>query len=301
VIKKILIGTSALLILNGCSPAAVSQMAQMGGGLMGGSPMAPTQNTAQTAALATTASAPAMNQLPVGCIARNAGGSASFTQMITEKVVSLAINSALESVTGNKEVKIPAKITNTCEADKRLAYLKKLTEDFSKDIDSANQDILASVEQTKEVQKLQAEIDHKKKTLDEAQYNGGVTEDNEKTLALIKDAKIIDKKKYSAAMGKLALATPISGYMIVGWDKEILEFAKDNMIWGIQNVGAIKDVASQLTTTIKVLPTLASLTTSPLYDGRVDQTIAKKEAAKAIKDDAAVAAKAEEENGFGDA
>ncbi len=236
-----------------------------------------------------------------GCIPRSGGGSPSFTQMITQKVVSLAIEAALKEINGDANVQVPQKIMDTCSADKRLAYLKTLTEDFSKGIDNANKDILASVEQTKEVQKLQAQIDHKTKTLDEAEYNEGVTEDNTKMLALMKNAKVIDKAKYSAAMGKLAIATPINGYMVVGWDKEILEFAKDNPMWGIQNVMAVKDVASQLMTVIEVLPTLSSLATSPLYDGRVDPEIAKAAGASQMKTDKEVAANAEAENGFGDA
>ena len=236
-----------------------------------------------------------------GCVPRMSGKSPSLTQMITQKVVAIAIEAALKKVAGDANVQVPEKIMDTCAADKRLAYLQTLTKDFSKGIDNANKDILASVEQTKEVQKLQAQIDHKKSTLDEAEYNEGVTEDNEKMLALMKDAKVVDKEKYSAAMGKLAIATPINGYMVVGWDKEILEFAKDNPVWGIKNVGAVKDIGSQLMTVIEILPTLSSLATSPLYDGRVDPAIAKAAGEEQMKTDKEVAAKAEEENGFGDA
>jgi len=89
--------------------------------------------------------------------------------------------------------------------------------------------------------------------------------------------------------------------MVIGWDKEILEFAKDNPIWGIENVGAVKDVASQLMTVIEVLPTLSSLATSPLYDGRVDPEIAKQAGADQMKADEEIIAKTEKENGFGDA
>lgn len=240
------------------------------------------------------------NNLPSNCVPRNSSESLSFTQRITEKIVTHIIDSALKDVSTNKHVKIPKKITNTCEADQRLAYVRTLTKSFAADINNANADILSSVEQTKEIQKLQEEINHKKKTLDEAEFNEGVSEDNSKTFELIKNAKVVDKKKYSSAMGKLALATPINGYIIVGWDKEILEFAKDNIVWGIKNLSALKDVASQLTTTIKVLPTLTSLTTSPFYDGRVDEDIAKKAAQEAIKKEEEIAKAAAEENGFDD-
>ncbi|MDF1875241.1 hypothetical protein JHD48_05810 [Sulfurimonas sp. SAG-AH-194-I05] len=291
-IKKILISATAALVLTGCNAAQLQQVAS---GVM-------SQRTQQTQPATTSLAAAktAAQARKKGCVARSAGGSPSFTQMITQKVLELAINAALESAAGDNKVQVPAKIMDTCQADQRLAYLKALTLNFSQDIDNANKDILASVEQTKEVQKLQAQIDHKKKTLDESEYNDGVTQDNEKTLDLIKDAKIIDTAKYSAAMGKLAIATPITGYMIVGWDKEILEFAKDNMVWGLKNISVLKDVGSQLKTTITVLPTLASLTTSPLYNGRVDESIAKEAAEAEIKDDKEVAAKAEAENGFGD-
>jgi len=291
-IKNILISSAAVFMLAGCIPT--SQLTNVASSMS-----SLTGNKALTAA-STVQSATTKDNSATGCIPRMSGGSTSFTQMITQKIVTLAIESALEKVSGNANVQVPTKIMDTCTADKRLAYLQKLTKDFSKNIDNANKDILASVEQTKEVQKLQAQIDHKKKTLDEAEYNEGVTQDNEEMLKLIKDAKIIDKEKYSAAMGKLAISTPLNGYMILGWDKEILEFAKDNMLWGIQNVGAVKDVASQLTTTIKVLPTLASLTTSPLYNGRVDEDIAKKAGEAQIKTDKEIAEKVAQDNGFED-
>lgn len=229
------------------------------------------------------------------CIPRMAGGATSFTQMVTEKVLSLAIEEALKSVEGAKNIKIPTKIKDTCEADKRLKYLQTLTKNFEDNIANANEDILASVEQTKEIQTLQEEILHKKKSLSEAEYKESVVEDNSKLLDLIKNAKVKNKAKYSAAMGKLAIATPINGYAAVAWDKEILEFAKDNMIWGLQNVGALKTIATQLTTTIKILPALTSLTTSPMYNGKVDKKIAQKAAKASIKSDTKIAAAAEAE------
>jgi len=286
-LKNILLGTATVVMLAGCNVAQVSNLATQA--------MNHSSEIGQATDMAT--------QSTTGntkCVARHAGGSTSFTQMATEQVLKYTIDTALSDISENKNVQIPKRITNTCEADKRLAYLKELTQNFNNDLDNANKDILASVEQTKEIQKLQEEIAHKKKTLDEAEFNEGVTEDNEKTLELIKNAKVIDKKKYSEAMGKLALATPINGYVIVGWDKEILEFSKDNIPWAIQNAGAIKDIASQLTGTVKILPTLASLTTSPLYEGRVDEDIAKEASQDAIKKDEEIAMAAAEENGFND-
>lgn len=229
------------------------------------------------------------------CIPRMSGGSTSFTQMVAEKVLSLAIENALKSVEGAENIKIPARIKDTCEADKRLKYLQVLTKNFENNIANANEDILASVEQTKEIQTLQEEILHKKKSLSEAEYKDSVVEDNSKLLKLIKNAKVKDKAKYSAAMGKLAIATPINGYAAVAWDKEILEFAKDNMIWGLKNISSLKTMASQLTTTIKILPTLTKLTTSPLYNGRVDKKIAKRAAKASIKSDKKIAKSAESE------
>lgn len=287
-IKKILISTAAILILGGCNAAQLTEVAS--GALSNAT--APSTTTAKSVST--------NGALPAGCIPRNGGGSTSFTQMVTEKLVSIAINSALESTVGDNNIKAPAKIMDTCTADKRLAYVKTLTDKFAGYIDQANKDILASVEQTKEVQKLQEEIAHKEKTLEEAEYNEGVTKDNAKTLELIENATIVDKKKYSEAMGKLAIATPTIGYVIVGWDKEILEFAKDNMVWGVSNVGSVTDVGSQLMTTMEVLPALASLTTSPLYDGKVDEDVAKKAAEKSIKEAKEVEAAAAAENGFDD-
>ncbi len=229
------------------------------------------------------------------CIPRMSGGSTSLTQMVTKKVLSLAIESALKSVAGAKNIQIPTPLTNTCEADNRLKYLKTITGGFEKNIANANEDILASVSQTKEIQTLQEEIAHKKKSLKEAEYRDSVVEDNTKLLKLIGKAKVKDRAKYSAAMGKLAIATPIMGYMVLGWDKEILEFAKDDIVWGLQHVKDLVTVASQLKTTISVLPTLTSLATSPLYNGKVDKNIAKRAANKAIKTDKKIASEAEAE------
>ena len=293
-IKKIIISSAAMLVLGGCNSAQLTDLANS----VVLSPTAPASSNFDKSLASTPSEESA--RLAAGCIPRMSGGSTSFTQMITDKVVTLAIEAALKEVAGDANVQVPSKIMDTCIADKRLAYLQSLTKEFSNVIDTANKDILASVEQTQEVQKLQAQIDHKKKTLDEAEYNEGVTEDNEKMLVLMENAKVVDKEKYSAAMGKLAIATPINGYMIIGWDKEILEFAKDNIVWGMKNVGAVKDVASQLMTVIEVLPTLSSLATSPLYDGRVDPDIAKQAGADQMKEDEEVAKLAAEDNGFGD-
>jgi len=267
--------------------SAVSMLSAFGLGdiasaVTGGSKQAPSQAT-HVAKKAT------------NCIPRMAGGSPSFTQMVTKEVLSLAIESALKSVEGAENIKIPTPIKDTCEADKRLKYLQTITKSFQNNIANANEDILASVEKTKEIQTLEEEILHKKKSLDEAEYKESVVEDNSKLLELIKDAKVKDKAKYSAAMGKLAIATPITGYVAVAWDKEILEFAKDNMIWGIQNIGALKTMANQLKTTIMVLPTLTSLASSPLYNGKVDKKIAKEAAKRSIKADKKIASEAEAE------
>jgi len=229
------------------------------------------------------------------CIPRMSGGNPSFTQMVTEQVLSLVIGEALKSVEGAENIKVPTRIKDTCEADKRLKYLQTLTKSFGDNIANANEDILASVEKTKEIQTLQEEILHKKKSLDEAEYKESVIEDNSKLLKLIENAKVTDKAKYSAAMGKLAIATPITGYTVVAWDKEILEFAKDNMIWGIQNVGSLKTMGTQLIETVQILPTLTSLATSPMYDGKVDKKIAKAAAKTAIKSDEKIASAAEAE------
>jgi len=289
-IKKIIISGIAILVLGGCNSAQLTDAMNSATGA----------SNSSKSTIPTLAEKASETTSKVGCIPRASGGSTSFTQIITQKIVTMAIESALKEVAGDTNVQVPERIMDTCIADKRLAYLLSITKDFSKGIDTANQDILASVEQTKEVQKLQAQIDHKKNTLDEAEYNEGVTEDNEKMLALMENAKVVDKKKYSEAMGRLAIATPITGYMIAGWDKEILEFAKDNISWGIKNVGAIKDIASQLITVVEVLPALTSLASSPLYDGRVDPEIAKAAGESQMKTDKEIVAKAEEENGFGD-
>ena len=291
-VKNVIVASVIAFGLIGCNSA---QLMSAANSAMGSS---------SATSAATTSSLAAANggaALAKGCVPRMSGGSASFTEMITEQLVNAAIEAALKEVVGDQNIVIPTKIMDTCTADKRLAYVKSITRDFAIGVDEANRNILASVEQTQEIQKLQAQMDHKKKTLSEADYYEEIADDNEQMLILMENAKVTDTAKYSAAMGELAIATPATGYTIVGWDKEILEFAKDNIAWGIKNVGSVTDLGSQLSTMVQILPTLASLTTSPLYDGRVDEAIAKKAGEAQIKSDEEIAAKAEAENGFGDA
>jgi len=234
------------------------------------------------------------------CIPRDAGGSASFTQMITKKILTVAIDEALKSMTGDKSIESPRPIMDTCEADKRLVYLTKLTNDFNGVIVEANKDIDASLDKMQKIQKLEAQADHVKETEKTTDFDpdADIDEMTKNTLALASQYKIKDKELYSKAMGKMAISTPISGYLVVGWDKEILEFAKDNIVWGIQNVTALKDVASQAVTTMQVLPTLATLATNPLYDGRVDKSVAKKAAAAQTKSSEQLAKLAEKDVAF---
>jgi hypothetical protein len=283
-VKRILVSVAVATLFGGCMSGAGSSLSSVG------SMAVDTFSSSQTASTSS-----ATSQGSTKCVGRMSGGSTSFTQMVTKEALSYALSTALKEVSGDKNIKAPQRITNTCEADKRLAYLKKIANAFSDNLDSAQADILASLEQTKEVQKLQAQREHKKKTLEAADYKTYVSESNEEFLKLEKQAKVKDKKKYSEAMGKLAIATPILGYTVLGWDKEILEFAQDNMMWGISNVGAVKDIASQAVTIVKVLPTLTSLVTTPHYKGRVDQTIAKKAAKEEMKSDAKILKNAEDE------
>ena len=267
-IKKILIGSSVLFALSGCTQV-VGQLSQV------------IMSSGSTSSLSNQAASQIANASSgQACIPRMSGGSTSLTQMITKKTLEVVINKALESVVGNKNIKLPKRINDTCQADRVLAYVSKLSKDFDNDIVQADQDILASLEQTKEIQHLRAQQEHKAEEAKSAEASV-IIGDDKKAKELIKNAKIKDKAKYSKAMGKLAIAAPVSGYVLVGWDKEILEFAKDNMVWGVQNVMAIKDVASQLKTTVSFLPSLASLATSPLYNGRVNKSIAEKAAAEA--------------------
>lgn len=294
-IKKTIIATSVVVLLSGCM-AEMSQIAGQSGGLgslgglasgLTGSSSTPTTGVATRSAITETA-----QQSKVGCIPRSGGGSTSFTQMVTEKVVEFAINSALEEMVGNADIKVPKRINDTCEADAVLAYITKQSAQFQSDIRQADKDILASLEQTKEIQHLRAQMEHKEAEAEGAEASVIIGGDDE-SKKLIENATIKDKEMYSKAMGKLAIATPVSGYVLIGWDKEILEFAKDNMPWGIENVMALKDVASQVGTTLEVLPALGSLVTSPLYDGRVDKSVAEEAAQEEIKSNEEAAAEAE--------
>ena len=290
-VKNVIVASVIAFGLIGCNSAQIMDVANGSISSLSGA-----SSTAKT----TSAVATNGTTLQKGCIPRMSGGTPSFTEMITKALVNAAIESALKEVIGDQNIKIPVKIMDTCTADNRLAYVKQITKEFAIGVDQANRDILASVEQTQEIQKLQAQMDHKKKTLEEADYYEEIADDNEQMLILMQSARVTDKAKYSKAMGELALATPATGFTILGWDKEILEFAQDNISWGISNVGSVTDLASQVSTLAQILPTLASLTTSPLYDGRVDKDVAEAAGKAQIKSDEEVAAKAEAENGFGD-
>lgn len=274
--KLIFVGSlAAALFLGGCS----GQMAQLVGSNAG-------------SMLASTAGS--VDKTNRNCIPRMSGGSVGFMGMASKLILTPLLESAIKEATGVEDMKLPTPITNTCDADNRLVYLKKITDNFSNSLDDINSDIASSLVQTKKIQEFQSLIDQRKRTVNEADLDGAV-ENNEKLLLLVKDAKVKDKAKYSAAMGKLALATPARMIEIIGWDKEIAEFSKDNMVWGIKNVSSVKDILSQLTSFTSIVPTVTSLTSSPMYKGRVDKNIALKASKQAIKDNKEVAQEAENE------
>lgn len=229
------------------------------------------------------------------CIPRMGGGSASMMDMATKFILNPLIEEAIQDATGIDDLKMPAKIMDTCEADKRLTYIKVITDNYTKSMTDINDDLLASLKQTKKIQDMQVQIDNRNKNREEADLEGAI-KDNEAILEIMKDATIQDKAKYSAALGKIVIASPVRIGELIGWDKEIVEFSKDNIVWAIQNVESVKDIIFQIGVVADIVPTVYALKDSPLYEGRVDKDIAEKAAKELIKSDKEVADDAEFED-----
>jgi len=229
------------------------------------------------------------------CIPRNAGGAVSMFDMVKEKLISAAITKALESIDGMKDVKIPKKITNTCEADARLKYVETISNRYYENLNTVNVKILKALEQTDEVKKLLADIEDANSTSDKAALNEGIAEQTEKITKMMETAKAKDSKRISEAQGIFFTSVPKYTALLAGWDKEIAEFAKDNLPWAIKNFSGVKNVVTQLKTiaTIGVNSKNALNKLITNNNLKINKKIAKKAAKKMEREDKLVIQKSE--------
>lgn len=287
--KMILMGSAVtVLMFTGC----VGQVTQlMNSGV--GQQMASSQSQAATMQGVTDSTkATGVANLKKGCFPRMGGGSVSLFDLVKKKSIEFAVDKALEGMEGMENVKLPAKILDTCEAEERLSYIKQMNENLLNNVDKSNRKLASSVEQTKEIQKLQAEMDHNKKNLEKAEYLAGVTDNTDEILRLVKKGKILNKKMFSESMGYLGKAATKNASLLVLWDKEILEFSKDTIPWALKNISEVKTIATQVTSLVKISRTGTNLVQSKFYNGRVDKKVADTVAKNSILSSDKVASKA---------
>jgi hypothetical protein len=250
--KKILI-TSAIVastvIFTGCG-GAMNQM--MSNGL--GQQMMQGSTNSQAANLAS-GNATTENK---NCVPRMGGGSVSMFDMASKLVLNPLIESAIEEASGEK-VKIPAKLLSTCEADEKLKYVEALTNRYYDNLNLASTKFINSMEETAKVRQYKAEMADQKGMEDKADNIEGKQENLEKMFALMETAKIKDKKLFSEASGIFTKTTTLFTPQLLGWDKEIAEFSKDNLVWGVKNISALKTLLTQVGTIAKVPVTGAKL------------------------------------------
>ncbi len=223
--KKTLLAVSTITILmTGCS----SQLANMATGAAGG-------------AIAGTSS-DGKNTI---CLPRMGGGSVGMMDMATKLVLNPLIESAIKDATGD-DIKLPPKLLNTCEADQGLKYVKTITNQFYTNVSEIDKKILEALEENDEVIKLKTELADMLAMEDKADQTEGLEEIHKKIDLLIADAKNVDSKKISEASGIATKTASLYLPVIIGWDKEIAEFSKDNMVWAIKNISDVKTLFSQI-------------------------------------------------------
>jgi hypothetical protein len=188
---------------------------------------------------------------------------------------------------GMKDVKVPKKIMNTCEADARLKYVETISNRYYQNLNTVNLKILAALEQTDEVKKLLADIQDTNSTSDKAALNEGIAEQTEKIAKMIETAKAKDSKKISEAQGIFFTSVPKYTALLAGWDKEIAEFSKDNLPWAIKNFSGVKNVLTQLKTIATIGVNSKNAITKLITNNKlkINKRVAKKAAKKMEKED----------------
>lgn len=272
--KRVLIGgvvVASTILFTGCG-GAVAQMMNSGMG----------QQVAQSTVSSNVNSvASATGTTKANCIPRMGGGSVSMWDMASKLVLNPLIESAIEEASGEK-VKIPAKLLSTCEADEKLKYVEALTNKYYDNLNLASAKFLNSMEETAKVRQYKAEMADQKGMESKADNIEGKQEFQEKVFDLMETAKIKDKKLFSEASGIFTKTITLFTPQLLGWDKEIAEFSKDNLVWGVKNIGALKTLLSQVGTIAKVPVTGVKLVESAAASSNISisQKDAKLAAAK---------------------
>lgn len=257
--KKTIFATGVLaLMLTGCN---TQEMMQVANGL-GSMQPAPQTNVEKTEAAtevkkesAEKSAAKAETTAKVDnrhCIPRMGGGNVSWMDMATKLILSPLIESAIKEASG-EDIKFPAKLMNTCEADDKLKYVTALTNQYYDNLNMVNTKILEALEENDEIKNLKAEMADQKAKEDRADINDGIEAHTTKMLELLETAKVKDEKKVNEAWGIFTKTTSLYTPTLLGWDKEIAEFGKDNFPWAIQNFGAVKLVVQQIGIIVPIL------------------------------------------------
>lgn len=231
-IKNIVISGAVVLGLSGCAGPMV-QLAQ----------------SQMSAGIASSAPAGGASQLGKVCIPRMGGGSVSTMDMATKFILNPLIESAIKDATG-EDVKMPPKLLNNCEADKGLQYVKDITNQFYVNVAEIDKKILEALEENDVIIKLKTELADMLAMEDKADQTEGLAKIHEKIEKEIENASNVDSKKISEASGIAAKTVSLYIPLIIGWNKEIAEYSKDNIVWAVKNVGEVKTLFSQITTLV---------------------------------------------------
>lgn len=209
------------------------------------------------------------------CIDRNAGGDISWTDKIAKIALEEVMDTAAKEILTVKSLKLPKKITNTCDADKRLQYAEKMGKHLEKQTKDALTDVYACYDSHTDAKKTKSEIQ-------EASISE-TADDLEKVVKTTTDTGA--KKCAAGAAGALKGLTGYAG-TVVGWDKELIDFGKDNFPWALKNSSLLKNVLGSAKDISVGVGTIGGSIVQPIWAGLTpyDKKKAKKEQAKATKD-----------------
>ena len=292
--KLITVGSvAAVLLFTGCT-GDIAKMASSGLGQQ----LAQTASSSATTQAATTkAAAGVATASKANCIPRMSGGQTSMFDLIKEKAITFAIEQSIKSIDGMEDIKFPTKIVDTCEADARLKYVEDISNKYFENLNLVNTKILEALEETKEVNQIKADLEDLKNIEDKADLNEGIAENAEKIHEIMETAKVKDSKKISEAQGIFFKSMPKYTALLIGWDKEIADFAKDNLPWAINNFGAVKTAITQMKT-VATLAVNGKTTMEKFIESnniKIDTRARDRAANAMIKTDKIVLAKSEKE------
>ncbi len=230
------------------------------------------------------------------CMPRMATGQVNMTSLLTKQMFNLLVTQALKNIEGMKDVQLPKKIMDTCEADARLKYIESISNRYFQSLNIVNKKILEALEETKEINQLKADMKDRKNIQNQAQLNVGIAENTAKIQEIMKNTKVKDAKKISEAQGIFLKSFPKYTALLIGWDKEIAEFGKDNILWAIKNFTSLKILLTQLKTVVVVGTTAKSSISKVITNSniKIDTRAANRAAKNMMQDEKKLIAKSEQ-------